>query len=109
VRFEVVDNSRVLFWQDVWCRELPLEFLFPALFNIAWVEENMDIANGVIHWVVMFIRPVHDWEMEDVSQFFELLYSQQIRHGGVDKIGWIPSKRKNFEAKSYYEVRVNLV
>jgi hypothetical protein len=47
--------------------------------------------------------------MEDVSRFFELLYSQQIRHGGVDKICWIPSKRKNFEAKSYYEVRVNLV
>jgi hypothetical protein len=27
----------------------------------------------------------------------------------VDKICWISSKRKNFEAKSYYEVRVNLV
>ena len=34
----------------------------------------------------MFIRPVHDWKMEAVLQFFELLYSQQIRHGSVDNI-----------------------
>ena len=58
--FEGGDGSRVLFWQDVWCGELPFKILFPALFNIAWVEENMDIANGAIHWAVMFIRPVHD-------------------------------------------------
>ena len=60
VQFEVGDGSRVLFWHDVCCGELPLKILFPALFNIActkeaWVEENMDIAHGVIHWNVMFI------------------------------------------------------
>jgi hypothetical protein len=43
-----------------------------------------------------------------VSQFFELLYSQQIRHGGEDKICWIPSERKNFEVKPYYKMKVNL-
>jgi hypothetical protein len=31
------------------------------------VEENMDTTNGAIHWNVMFIRPGHDWEMEEVS------------------------------------------
>jgi hypothetical protein len=66
VQFEVGDGSRVLFWHDVWCGELPLKILFPALFNIActkeaWVEENMDIAHSFIHWNVMFIRPVHNW------------------------------------------------
>ena len=45
---------------------------FPALFTIscakeAWLEENMDIVNGAIHWNVLFIRPVHDWELEEVS------------------------------------------
>ena len=112
VQFELGDGSRVLFWHDVWCGELPLKILFPNLFNIAcaeeaWVEENMDIAHGVIHWNVMFIRPVHDWEIEAVLQFFELLYSQQIKHRGVNKICWIPLKRKNFEVKSYYQVMVN--
>jgi hypothetical protein len=42
-----------------------------------------------------------------VSRFFELLYSQHIKHGGVDKIVWIPSKRKIFEVKSYYKLKVN--
>jgi hypothetical protein len=55
----------------------------------------------------LFIRPIHDWELEEVMRFFELLYSQQIRHGGVDKICWIPSKRKNFEVESYYQVNVD--
>jgi hypothetical protein len=76
-----------------------LKIMFLALFNIAcakeaWVEENMDIANGAIHWNVMFIRHVHDWEMEEVTRFFELLYSQYVRHGGVDKICWKHLKRE---------------
>ena len=60
----------------------------------ALVVENMAIGNGAIHWNVLFIRLVHDWELEEVSRFLEFLYSQQIRHGGMDKICWIPSKRK---------------
>jgi hypothetical protein len=68
VRFEVGNGSRVLFWQDVRCGELPLKNVFPALFTIAcakeaWVEENMAIVDGAIHWNVMFIRQVHDWEL----------------------------------------------
>ena len=71
------------------------------------MEENMNIVNGAINWNVLFIRPVHDWKLEEVSRFFEL-YSQQIRHSGEDKICWIPLKRKNFEVKSYYKMRINL-
>jgi hypothetical protein len=87
VRFETRNRSRVLFWKDVWCGERPLMNAFPALFAIAcekdaWVEENMDIVNGVTQWNVLFIRPVHDWKLGEISRFFELLYSQQIRHGG---------------------------
>jgi hypothetical protein len=59
----------------VWCGELPLKTVFPALLNIAcakeaWVEENMDTINDAIHWNVMFIRPIHDWEPEEVLHFF---------------------------------------
>jgi hypothetical protein len=46
VRYEVGDGSRILFWHDVWCGDLPFKLLFPKLFTIAcgkdtWVEENM--------------------------------------------------------------------
>jgi hypothetical protein len=40
VRFEVGNGSRVLFWQDVWCEELPLKIVFPALFTIACAKEG---------------------------------------------------------------------
>jgi hypothetical protein len=35
VRFEVGNGSQVLFWQNVWCGELPLKIVLPALFTIA--------------------------------------------------------------------------
>jgi hypothetical protein len=58
----------------VWCGEVPLKTLFPNLFLIAsgkdaWVEENMQRQNGTILWNILFTRPVHDWEVEDVSGF----------------------------------------
>jgi hypothetical protein len=109
VRFEVGDGSKVLFWHDVWCGEQPLKNIFPELFTIAcrkdvWVAETMQIHNGSIHWHVLFTRPVQDWEVELVSRFFEMLYSQRVRIGGEDQMCWIPSKRKFFEVKSYYQV-----
>jgi len=53
VRYAVGDGSKVLFWHDVWCGELPLKTLFLELFlvacgNDAWVEENMQRQNGTI-------------------------------------------------------------
>jgi hypothetical protein len=44
VRYEVGDGSRVLFWHDVLCGNLPLKLLFPELFTIVcgkdkWVGE----------------------------------------------------------------------
>jgi hypothetical protein len=49
----------------------------------------------------LFTRPVHDWEVEGVSRFFELLYSLKVRCEGEDKLFWIPSRRKSFEVNSY--------
>ena len=86
---------------------IPRVVYYIACAKKAWVEENMAIVNGAIQWNVLFIRPVHDWKVEEVSRFFELLYSQQIRHGGEDKICWTSFKRKNFEVKLYYKMRIN--
>jgi hypothetical protein len=48
----------------------------------------MQTHNGNILWNILFTRPMHDWE----------------RYEGEHKICWIPSKRKSFEVKSYYQV-----
>jgi len=63
----------------------------------------MQIQNGHIHWNILFTRPVHDWEVEVVSRFYELC-SQKIRYVDEDTICWIPSKRKSSKVKSYYHV-----
>jgi hypothetical protein len=109
VRYEVEDGSLILFWHDVWCGDLPLKLLFPELYTIAcgkdtWVEENMQRQNGNILWNILFSRPVHDWEAEMISIFFEMLYSLKVRCEGEDKICWIQARRKYFEVKSYYKV-----
>jgi hypothetical protein len=68
------------------------------------VEENMQRQNGTILWNILFSRPVHDWEVEVVSRFFEMLYTLKIRSEGEDKMCWIPARKKSFQVKSYYKV-----
>jgi hypothetical protein len=36
--------------------------------------------------------------------FFEMMYSFKVRQGGVDRIGWSPSKKSKFEVKLLYQV-----
>jgi hypothetical protein len=71
-------GSKVLFWHDVWCGEILLNILFS--------------------------RPVHDWEVEGISRFFEMLYTLKVRSEGEDKMCWILARKKSFEVKSYYKV-----
>jgi hypothetical protein len=52
----------------------------------------------------LITQPVHNWEVEVVSRFFEMLYSHKVRCEGEDKICWIPAQRKSFEVKSYYKL-----
>jgi len=41
----------------------------------------MQFQNRYFYWNIFFTRPVHDWEVEVVSYFFELLYSHGVRQG----------------------------
>jgi hypothetical protein len=41
---------------------------------------------GNILWNILFTRHVHDWEVEVVSRFFEMLYSLKVRYEGENKI-----------------------
>jgi hypothetical protein len=109
VRYEIGNGSKVLFWHDVWCGEIPLKILFPDLFLIArrkdaWVEEIMQRQNGTILWNIMFSRSVHDWEVEAVSRFFGMLYTLKVSSEGEDKLCWVPARKKSFEVKSYYKL-----
>jgi hypothetical protein len=39
--------------------------------------------------------------------FFEVLYFFRVRQGDVDRIGWSPSKRSNFEVKPFHQVLIS--
>jgi len=41
-----------------------------------------------------------------VLSFFKQLYSIQVRHGKEDMFVWSPSKKGQFEVKSFYEVLI---
>jgi len=54
------------------------------------VEKNMQKQNDTILWNILFTRLVHDWEVEAVSRFFEMLYTLKVKSEGDDKMCWIP-------------------
>jgi hypothetical protein len=75
-------GARTHFWHDTWCGDSP--FIFPDLFCIARDKEasvaaHMQLRNDSLHWEIKFNRAAHDWELESISTFFELLYSAKVR------------------------------
>jgi hypothetical protein len=102
-------GSRISFWKDVWCGESSLKDIFPGLFSIARFKEasiadNMERSNGTIQWNIVFIRLIHDWEVEILASFYNCLYSLKLRGVGEDKLWWIHSSKGAFEVRSYYRV-----
>ena len=107
----VVDGSRIKFWHDSWCGELPLQVQFPELFRLARVPkatiaDHLPYIGAIRHWDLAFCKPVHDWELEVVASFMELLHSCPLRRGNLDLLCWRPSSRKIFQVRSYYSVLI---
>jgi hypothetical protein len=107
VSFEVGHGSLIRFWDDVWCIEEPLKFVYPELYRIASVKDALvadfvQFRGDAMHWEVTFTWLVRDWEMESTSSFLELLYSINIKRYEKDKMRWKPSRSKGFQVKSFY-------
>jgi hypothetical protein len=107
--FEVGDGSLTKFWHNMWCGGHPLKESFVELFcharnRDALVADLKTFSNDVVHWDISFIRLVHDWKVDLVSSFFNVLYSARLCQGADDKLCWTPSKGRSFEFKSFYKV-----
>ena len=81
---------------------------FPNLFNIATnreakVAEIWDSRVGDGCWSPTFIRPLNDWELEELSSFLLFLHGLKIRSTGVDKLSLKNAIDKGFSVKSMYK------
>ena len=71
-----------------------LEFLkalkkdFPDIYSIAYVDASvavdLELLSSSLQWNVSFVKAAHDWEMDVLALFFNLLYSFRVRQEGED-------------------------
>jgi hypothetical protein len=60
--------------------------------------------NNGIHWDITFSKAFHDWELEILTSFLDLIYSIKIKGNGEDRMCWMPTRSSMFEVKSFYRV-----
>lgn len=69
ISFAVDEGSRIRFSHDIYCGDLGLNKVFPALYRVvidrdASVSDLQILSHGSYQWDVCFTRSVHDWEIE---------------------------------------------
>jgi hypothetical protein len=107
--FEVGLGSKVLFWHDKWCTELPLKDMYSVIFACsnnkdAFIASLFEepIAGRSRVWNVSFCRDFNDWEMDLVESFFLLLHSHAPISTEADKLSWVLNTSSLFDTRSYY-------
>ena len=111
---EVKDESRVLFWHDVWCGCRLLKTQFPSLFRMARHKNAtvLDVVswNGnVYHWDLSFVRSLNDWEEDTVWSMLALLASKEVLPQGNDVIVWPFNSKGSFSVKSFCSTQVEVM
>jgi hypothetical protein len=62
--------------------------------------------NNGIHWDITFSKAFHDWELEILTSFLDLIYSIKIKGNGEDRMCWMPTRSSMFEVKSFYKMEI---
>jgi hypothetical protein len=56
-----------------------------------------------VTWSLNFIRLAHDWELEAISSFMNVLYQSGVKGYGSDKVWWQGTSGKGFQVKLFYK------
>ena len=106
--FALGDERRINFWKDVWCGEEALCYSFPSFFKLALnkeatVAEFWDRGEGLGCWSPSFLRPLNDWEIEEMVKFLQTLHDQNFRLTGEDNLLLKDVKEKGLLVKIMYK------
>ncbi|RVX13534.1 Transposon TX1 uncharacterized 149 kDa protein [Vitis vinifera] len=104
--FIVGKGSKIKFWKDRWCTDIPLSQCFNQLFILAvhrdaTIEEMWDQDSGQGDWKLVFMRDFNDWEMDMVG---ELLHTLRGHRPSLedDSVVWRQGRNGIFKIKEAY-------
>ncbi|KAF5466269.1 hypothetical protein F2P56_016210 [Juglans regia] len=69
----------------------------------ASVADNMSTFADSLHLSVNFSRVVHDWEVDDIAEFYNVLYTLKVQ-GREDRLLWTCTGNKTFSVRLYYKI-----
>ena len=107
--FDVDMGSRVRFWHNCWCGDLPLNEVFLVLFSCA-TNRNGTIDNCMVQmgarrtrvWDVSFTQNFNDWEIMFVAEFFQVINSHIPSREGMAVWRWKRTSTGIFDPHSFY-------
>ena len=81
---------------------------FPSLFNLvlnkeAKVKDIWDRGKGIGCWSPTFLRPLNDWELDEMVRFLQTLHDQNFRPTVEDPLLLKDIKEKGFSVKITYK------
>ena len=104
--FIVGKGSKIKFWKDRWCTDIPLSQSFNQLFVLAvhrdaTIEEMWDQDSGQGDWKLVFVRDFNDWEMDMVGELLHTLRGYRPSLEG-DSVVWKQGRNGIFKIKEAY-------
>ncbi len=101
---KVHDGSKVDFWGDTWCGEVPFKVTFNKLFEIslhqkATVKEIWNNGN----WNLVFRRNLSQERVLELDELRSMLQLVQL-DDGIDEVIWPHTRTKTFTSKSMYRL-----
>ena len=92
----------------MWYRDEALCSIYPSLFNLALnkeatIADMWDNGRGEGCWSLTFLRPLNDWEIEEVGRFLQTLCNQNFSPSSEDKLFLKGVKEKGFLVKIMYK------
>lgn len=105
----VGDGTHILFWYDRWVGDNPLKLLYPELYQCSANKQacifdvlgHPKVGNDKV-WNLRFYRDFHDWELEAVFSFLDVIQYQVLRGAGCDSLCWCLNGSGKFDTQSFY-------